>query len=201
MGEPSLSRDEFEPDKHGQEEDRDSKEGGLLSFLGELPILILTAIVVAWLIKTFLVQPFFIPSSSMETTLMPGDRVLVSKLDYRFGEPKVGNVIVFESPEGPETKEPQDFIKRIVALGGMEVEVDKGKLVVDGKMRKEDFTRPDRADTIFGPYRVPLGTVFVMGDNRANSRDSRFFGPVDKDKIIGRAFVVYWPPDRAGLIR
>jgi signal peptidase I len=197
LPEPLPEGDQPDPEKHNNEDNKE-KEGGLLSFLGELPVLILTAIIVAWLIKTFLVQPFYIPSGSMEPTLYPGDRVLASKLSYRFGEPEVGDIVIFIAPEAGETE--QDFIKRIVATSGMTVRVEQGKLIVDGKVRRENFTKPDRETSMFGPYTVPPGDVFVMGDNRANSRDSRFFGPVEKDAIIGKAFFIYWPPNRVGLI-
>ncbi len=200
MSEPLLRRDDYEPDPSGGNGEGREKEGGILTFLGELPILILTAVVVAWLIKSFLVQPFYIPSSSMEPTLLPGDRVLVSKLNYRFREPRREDVIVFVAPERGQSEEQQDFIKRIVGTPGMEIEVENGRLIVDGKLKKEDFTRPDHQNSRFGPFTVPLDSVFVMGDNRANSKDSRFFGPVDDDSIIGKAFVIYWPPDRIGLL-
>ncbi len=200
MSEPLLRRDDYEPDPGGGDGEGREKEGGILSFLGELPVLILTAVVVAWLIKTFLVQPFYIPSSSMEPTLLPGDRVLVSKLNYRFREPRREDVIVFMAPERGQSEQQQDFIKRIVGTPGMEIEVDGGRLVVDGEPKKEGFTRPDRPTSTFGPFTVPPDSVFVMGDNRANSKDSRFFGPIDDDDIIGKAFLVYWPPDRVGLL-
>lgn len=201
MPEPSLGRDEYEPDPGGHNGESREEKGGLLSFLGELPILILTAIVVAWLIKSFLVQPFFIPSSSMEPTLFPGDRVLVTKLDYRFRQPKPGDIIVFRTEQKVPGEPTQDFIKRIVATEGMVVEVEGGRLFVDEKLRREDFTRPDRMTSTYGPFTVPLDTVFVMGDNRANSKDSRFLGPIETDAIVGRAFFIYWPPDRLKLLR
>ncbi len=201
MSDPQLRRDDYEPDPDGGNGGGREKEGGILTFLGELPVLILTAVVVAWLIKTLLVQPFFIPSSSMEPTLVPGDRVLVSKLNYRFWEPKRKDIIVFKAPErGQSVEQQQDFIKRIVATTGMEIEVEQGKLIVDGKRQTEGFTRADRQTSTFGPFTVPLDSVFVMGDNRANSKDSRFFGPVDDESIVGKAFLVYWPPDRIRIL-
>jgi len=200
LSEPLLRRDDYEPDPGGSEGAGSEKEGGILAFLGELPVLILTAVVVAWIIKTFLVQPFYIPSSSMEPTLLPGDRVLVSKLNYRFDEPRRKDIIVFMAPERGQSEQQQDFIKRIVGTPGMEIEVDGGSLVVDNEPQKEDFTRPDRRTSTFGPFTVPPDSVFVMGDNRANSKDSRFFGPVDDEDVIGKAFVVYWPPGRIGLL-
>lgn len=181
-----------------QMEDREPNKGGILSFLGELPVLILTAIVVAWLIKTLLVQPFYIPSSSMEPTLLPGDRVLVSKVSFRLAEPKKNNIVVFHRQENDKA---QDFIKRVIATPGTEIEVRDGKVSLDGKPKPEPFVRPDRPPSRFGPFDVPKDTVFVMGDNRPNSKDSRFFGPIDKNDIIGKAFVIYWPPERIGFLR
>jgi signal peptidase I len=170
-----------------------------VSSLGETLVLILIAIVIAWLIKSFLVQPFVIPSSSMEPTLYPGDRVLASKLTYRFGKPEVGDIIIFIPPKGIDVGK-ADLIKRVVATSGMEVQVKHGTLIVDGKVRRENFTKPDRETSMFGPYTVPQGTVFAMGDNRANSRDSRFIGPIEEDAIVGKAFFIYWPPGRVGQL-
>lgn len=198
MQEPQY-RDEH-PGAPGREEPPSNEKDSFLSFLGELPVLVITAIIVAWLIKSFLVQPFFIPSSSMEPTLLPGDRVLVSKLSYRFGEPKPGNIVVFVAPDAPTAAE-QDFIKRIQAVSGMMLEVRNGKLIVNGRPKNEPYIRPDTPTSSFGPVTVPKGKVFMMGDNRANSRDSRFFGPVDKTEVIGKAFFVYWPPGRVGLLK
>lgn len=199
MRDPQFKEGNLQFSENNQEEPPKEKES-ILSFLGELPLLIITAVVVAWLIKTVLVQPFFIPSSSMEPTLMPGDRVLVSKFTYRFRSPEPKDVIVFIAPDSQSSVE-QDFIKRVVATTGMSVQVDNGQLLVDGKASKEKYTHPDSPTSNFGPLTVPKAKVFVMGDNRPNSKDSRFFGPVDKKKILGKAFMVYWPPDRVGLLR
>lgn len=179
-------------------EEKKSKDS-FLSFLGELPVLILTAVIVAWIIKTFIVQPFFIPSSSMEPTLFPGDRVLVSKFIYRFTEPKPGDVVVFVAPNTNEDVE-QDFIKRVVATEGMKIKVKSGQLFVNNKLQKEKYIRPDSPTSFFNQITVPKDTVFVMGDNRANSKDSRYFGPVKKDRILGKAYVIYWPPNRLGWL-
>ena len=202
-----MQEPEFRDEGHRSEFENEDREGAarkekdsFLSFLGELPVLIITAIVVAWLIKTFIVQPFYIPSSSMEPTLLPGDRVLVSKLSYRFAEPKPGNVVVFIAPE-PQGVVETDFIKRIVAISGMRVEETNGRLLIDGKVQDEPFTRPDNPTNNYGPSTVPANKVFVMGDNRGNSKDSRYFGPINRDDLVGKAFFVYWPPGRAGLLK
>lgn len=169
-----------------------SKESSLRGFLKELPVLVLTAVVVAWLIKSFVIQPFVIPTGSMEPTLIPGDRVLVNKFIYRFRQPQPGDVIVFIAPSDAT----RDFIKRIVAVAGQKVEMRQGKVYVDGKPRLEPYLSPRSDVRDFGPVVVPQGNVFVMGDNRTESFDSRWFGPLQEKKILGEAFVVYWPAGR-----
>ena len=190
-----------------------------LSFIYELPILILIALVVAVLIKTFLIQAFFIPSASMVPTLAVDDRVLVNKLAYTFGEPGAGDVVVFDSPfgsDGPEeswmekvtrnvaealglrTADAADLIKRIVAVGGDTVEIRDNEVLVNGVAVTETYlaagsTMPDMA-----PTEVPADHVWVMGDNRNKSQDSRRFGAIPVADVIGRAFVTVWPVDRWG---
>jgi signal peptidase I len=206
--------------------------------LKELPILIIFALVVAVMIKTFLIQAFFIPSESMVPTLMVGDRVLVEKVSYVFGDPAPGQVVVFEksvfgqAPDLPwyddarnflrellglPTGGEEDYIKRIVAVGGDRISYTgkPRRLEVNGEVIDEPYlARPDRASPTLTSKDcrrlkmlkaedgclVPAGRVFVMGDNRPNSEDSRFLGPVDEDKIVGHAFVIIWPPgDFGGL--
>jgi signal peptidase I len=121
--------------------------------------------------------------------------VLVNKFIYRFAEPERGDIIVFESVEGGS----EDLIKRIVGVPGDRISVRGGKLMVDGEPQREPYVNrrfPDRS--FYAPTTVPEDHVFVMGDNRANSRDSRFFGPVPEKKIAGEAFLRFWPPDRIG---
>lgn len=174
--------------------------GGILEYLGELPILIISAIVLAWVIKSFIAQPFVIPSQSMAETLVPGDRVVVTKVNYRVKSPIPGEVIVFQAPERSGMSD-QDFIKRIVAASGDEVEVRRGRLFVNGRRMSEPYITPDNPDSEFGPETVPKNAYFVMGDNRSNSKDSRYFGAVGKERIIGKAIAIYWPPQRMGLLK
>ena len=178
-------------------ESTDEKRGELIAFLKELPILIITAVILAWLIKAFVLQPFYIPSGSMEPTLYPGDRVLVNKFIYRLQEPKAGDVIVFVPPGDTN----RDFIKRIVAVQGQEVEVKTGKVYINGKARSEPYTMSSYDSNNFGPERVPLNNLFVMGDNRPNSQDSRVFGPLSKNSVVGKAFMIYWPPQRIRFLK
>ncbi len=188
------------------------------SFWKELPILIVVALVVAVVIKTFLVQAFFIPSASMRDTLLEGDRVMVNKLAYRFGEPARGDVIVFDSPLVPH-EDGESFlgavvrnigealgvstpdtalIKRVIATGGETIEIRGNVVYVDGVAIDEPYLRPGSQMPAFGPLTVPDGEVFVMGDNRNQSEDSRRFGTVPVGDIIGRAFLRVWPPSRWG---
>jgi signal peptidase I len=183
---------------------------------GDLPTLILVAVALALFIKTLLVQAFYIPSESMFPTLEVGDRVLVNKLVYDFGEPQRNDIIVFEDPHALEsdqgffegiltwlteglgfaTAEHQDFIKRVVGLPGEEIELKNGHLFVDGERTFEPYTIAlDGTD--LEPKTVKPDHVFVMGDNRANSSDSRGgLGQIPYDKIVGKAFVLLWPPSR-----
>lgn len=191
------------------------------SFWREIPFLIAIALILAFLIKAFLFQAFRIPSGSMEPTLMPGDRVLVSKLSYRFGEVERGDVIVFQNPSGVVRRGPvsaflhsigeivglgqtsdEDLIKRVIGLPGDTIEIRDRTTHVNGEPLHEPYlTREARELGMqdFGPVTVPDGAYFVMGDNRARSLDSRFgLGMVPEDKVIGRAVVIIWPPSDVG---
>ncbi|HEX3812092.1 MAG TPA: signal peptidase I [Mycobacteriales bacterium] len=228
---------------------RRSKHGGgrkRSSFWRELPVLLVVAIVLAVLIKSFLVQAFFIPSASMEKTLhgctgCSGDRVLVNKLTYRFHDPKPGDIVVFQGPtswqETPEVQvsEPsnvvskffraigqavgvaqpseKDFVKRVIAVGGQTVACcdAHGNVTVNNRSLSEPYiyeNSPDVNSTQcasgrkFGPYTIPKGRLWVMGDHRGDSADSRCHvtdshrGTIGVDDVIGKAFVTVWPPSR-----
>jgi signal peptidase I len=160
------------------------------SWLRELALLAGFALVAAYAIKVFVVQPFYIPTGSMEPTVMPQDRILVSKLAYYLGEPRRGDIVVFAAPHDAEGR---DFLKRIVALGGETVSERDGQIFVNGKRLAEPYVSPVRDHSDFPPIRVPKGDYFVMGDNRSNSSDSRVFGPLSRRAIRGKAVVIYWP--------
>ena len=179
----------------GSGEERASKKGG--GFLEFLIILLAAFAFVFGFIRPFVLEAFQVPSESMVPTFEVGDRFLANKFVYRFWEPSVGDVVVFRSVEGGD----EDLVKRIVALPGNEVTVENGVLSVNGEVRNESFVNaglPDRG--AYGPARVPEDEVFVMGDNRANSRDSRFFGPVPIENIEGEAFASFWPLSRIRLL-
>jgi signal peptidase I len=194
--------------------------------LVELVVIVALAIGLALLIQAFLVKPYQIPSGSMEPTLDVGQRVLVDRVSYRFGDPEIGDIVVFHPPQDavsgsgqqcgvrtpPDEACPQpgddeadtNFIKRIVAGPGDRLSVKNGHPVVNGVMAKEDFINPchgaadcDLPKTIT----IPPNEYFMMGDNREPqmSDDSRFWGPVPRDWIIGEARFTYWPPDRIGF--
>lgn len=166
--------------------------GGVLEFL---VILLVSFALVFGFVRPFVVEAFYIPSESMVPTLRVGDRVLVNKFIYRFTQPERGDVVVFESVEGGG----EDLIKRVVGVPGDRISVRGGKLLVNGEPQREPYVNKRFPDRSFAaPTTVPKSHVFVMGDNRANSRDSRFFGPVPQKKIEGEAFLRFWPPDRIG---
>ena len=171
------------------------KRGG--GFVEYLVILLVSFALVFGFVRPFVVEAFWIPSGSMIPTLEINDRVLVNKFIYRFTEPSRGDIVVFESVDDPDT----DLIKRVVGLPGDRVAVRSGRLVVNGEPQKEAFTNKKFPDTsFFAATTIPKNHVFVMGDNRANSQDSRVFGPLPKENIEGEAFLRFWPLDRIGLL-
>jgi signal peptidase I len=181
-----------EMDRERRRRRASKKGGGVLEFL---VILLVSFALVFGFVRPFVVEAFYIPSESMVPTLRVGDRVLVNKFIYRFAEPARGDVIVFESVEGGN----EDLIKRVVGVPGDEISVRGGKLLVNGEPQRERYVNNKYPDRSFSaPTTVPDGHVFVMGDNRANSRDSRFFGTVPEKRIEGEAFLRFWPPDRVG---
>ena len=157
------------------------------------------ALVVALLVTRFLVQAFFIPSLSMAPTLLKDDRVLVNKLSYDLHEVNRGDVIVFERV-GSEGGDIKDLIKRVIALSGDRIEARDGVVFVNDVAIDEPYLAPGTQTTDFDARTVPAGHVFVLGDNRGDSRDIRFFGPLPEELIIGRAFVKVWPPTDLGLL-
>ncbi len=177
----------------------------------EWVVVIAGAIAVALVIKTFAMQAFYIPSESMKPTLEINDRVLVNKLSYHLHDVNRGDIVVFEKPDGDTNDQIKDLIKRVIALPGETVVFDQNKVYINGKLLNEPYLPagtisqpgPGLASypykcTTDDPCKIPEGTVWVMGDNRTNSKDSRYLGPIPQDKIVGRAFVTVWPFSRFG---
>jgi signal peptidase I len=173
-------------------------------------VLLAIAAVTAVLLRAFVVAPYYIPSASMEPTLhgCPGcnnDHVLVDKLSYRMHDVHRGDIVVFHRPKTWDVPE-QTLIKRVIGLPGDTLSVRGGKLFVNGLQLQESYLNahcppmtglgeaPARPTSTYGP--IPLNDVFVMGDNRCDSTDSRAFGPVPESDIVGRAFLIIWPVGR-----
>ncbi len=198
------------------DEELAAKEEVKGSFLRELPFLIIGALLLAVFIKSFLFQIFWIPSGSMEDTLIESDRVIVNKLAYRFGEVSRGDVIVFEPADRERESVPgkivrnlaesvglrtpkSDLIKRVIGLPGETITIRDNQVLIDGEVIDEPYLRPGTVSEDFGPETVPPDHYFVMGDNRGSSRDSRFgLGTIERDRIIGKAVAIVWPPARWG---
>jgi signal peptidase I len=175
------------------------KDGGVRNVL-EWVLIIGGAFLVAFVVKTFLIQAFFIPSGSMLPTLHEDDRVLVNKLSYDLHDVNRGDLVVFERPEGETAGQIKDLIKRVVALPGERIEQRDGDVYIDGQLLEEPYLDDGTETTNLEPQTVPEDHVFVMGDNRDDSMDSRVFSAIDEDLIVGRAFVRVWPLNHLGLL-
>jgi signal peptidase I len=192
----------------------------------ELVVIVAVALGLALGIQQFLVKPYRIPSESMVPTLEVGQRVLVNRIGHRFGDPQVGDIVVFHPPAGSETdacgnsqrpetaacdrptkgKADVNFIKRVVAGPGDTIRIVDGHVIRNGRREKDPYIANTCANTaergcnLTTPIRIPPDHWFMMGDNRGESDDSRFWGPVPRASIIGGAFATYWPPNRIGLL-
>jgi signal peptidase I len=191
----------------------------------ELIVIVAMALAIALAVQWLLVKPYRIPSGSMEPTLDVGQRVLVNRLSHRLGgDPKIGDVITFHPPAGADevpprcgaeqadnqpcttptpTKSKQTFIKRVVGVSGDRITVRDGHVVRNGHATREPFISPcggGQGCDLSRAITVPKGYVFLMGDNRGASDDSRFWGPVPENWVIGKAFATYWPPKRVGVL-
>lgn len=189
--EPTKSRRELR-----REREKKKRKGGILEFL---VIMLVAFVLVFGFIRPFVVEAFRIPSASMVPTLKVGDRVLANKFIYRFTEPERGDVVLFDSVEDGSD---DTLIKRVAGVEGDEIRVQGGALFVNGETQNEPYLNqyvPDQS-TPYGPETVPRDHVFVLGDNRGNSGDSRVFGPVPLDNIKGEGFLVFWPPTHIGPV-
>jgi signal peptidase I len=163
-------------------------------------ILVAASLAVALVVRGFLIQAFYIPSESMVPTLVKNDRVLVNKLSYKLHDVHRGDIVVFKAPPGAATAQVKDLIKRVVGLPGETIEGRNGSIVIDGKPLDEPYLPPDVRSRDFPPEKIPPNKIYVLGDNRQDSRDSTFFHAVDEDAIVGRAFVKIWPLNDLGLL-
>jgi len=191
------------------------------SLFVEIPALVLVAFLIAFTVKSVVVQAFYIPSESMVSTLLVGDRVVVSRVSYRLHEPHRGDIVVFTSPfNAPHTGESlpsraiktflqsfgmstpadEDFIKRVIGLPGDVVDGHDGHVFVNGRRLLEPYLHNGQSFGDFPPVLVPPHHLWVMGDNRAHSSDSRVFGVIDEHKLIGRALLRVWPPQRVAFL-
>ena len=158
------------------------------------------ALLVALVIRAFFLAAFYIPSESMAPTLEKGDRVLVNKLSYKLHDVNRGDVVVFERPPNEPDNGIKALIKRVVGLPGETVEVRNCTVVIDGRALEEPYVKEWSRTCTAPAVTVPSNEVFVMGDNRDDSQDSRFFGPISQDLIVGRAFVLVWPLTNLGWL-
>jgi signal peptidase I len=195
------------------------------SLLVESALLVVIAAVIALVLRAFVAQAFSIPSASMSPQLLVGDRVVVSKLAYGLHEPKRGDIVVFDCPPragcldreddsplvvrglhglleavGLRAPSTEEYIKRVVALAGERVEGRGGEVFVDGKRLVEPYLPESATTSDFGPEVVEEGELWVLGDNRANSSDSRVFGAIEQDTVVGRATHRVWPPPRTAFL-
>ena len=201
--------------------DGDRQRSTFLGVLRELAVLVVTALVIAVAVKSFVAQAFYIPSGSMLPQLQIDDRVVVSELSYRLHDPHRGDIVVFDAPGGdrdddsalPErvvrsiiqsmglsAPSTDEYIKRVVALPGERVEGFGGKVLVDGRELIEPYLPATSATSDFPAVIVPPDTLWVMGDNRGNSADSRIFGPIPQSTVVGRAFARVWPLSSASFL-
>ena len=158
-------------------------------------VVVVVALLVAFLVRTFVLAHFVVEGSSMHSTLETGDRVFVNKLSYRMHDPNRGDVVVLHEVTGASER---DLIKRVIALPGETIEMSNCEVKVDGRTLHEPYldpevVTPDNCGGETPPTTIPPDHVFVMGDNRGGSLDSRNLGPIDEDDLVGRAFVVFWP--------
>jgi len=163
------------------------------------------AILLTWGIRTFVLEPYEIPSGSMQDTIEIGDRVFSEKVSYAFNDVQQGDVITFTDPTNPD----QTLIKRVIARGGQTVDLRDGVVYVDGAALDEPYTEGKESNPLpntYGgveisyPYTVPTDCLWVMGDNRTNSSDSRYFGAIPESSVSGHAFYIYWPFEHAGSL-
>ena len=188
----------------GQHADETSSRSTLRSWLSVVIMVAVVALITIGL-RTFVFVPYEIPSGSMEETIMTGDMIFSEKVSYYFRQPARGDIVTFNDPEVAG----RTLIKRVIATGGQTVDLQDGKVVVDGVPLDEPYTLGKESNplahtasdvSITYPYTIPQGSLWVMGDNRTASQDSRYFGPISADSVTGRAAMIYWPLSEVKLL-
>lgn len=182
--------------RHLREPKRRSASQGIGEWVG----IVLAALVVALLIKTFVAQTFYIPSGSMLHTLEINDRVVVNKLSYKVGSIHHGDIVVFKRPPKLTDHTTNDLIKRVIALPGDTIEARNGVVYLNGNALDEPYLQPGMRTDNLPQQKIKSGEVLVMGDNRINSQDGRVFGPISEDLIEGKAEFRIWPFSRFGTL-
>lgn len=182
----------------------DQKSSGFLRSLISLAVMVVIIFGLSYLLREYVIQGYSIPSGSMETTIMTGDTVFSEQVSYYLRDIEAGDIVTFKDPEIPS----RVLIKRCIAVGGQTVDLKDGVVYVDGAAVSEPYTEGKPSEPlgrtvidISYPYTVPEGNIWVMGDNRTNSQDSRYFGPIPASSVYGRAFMVYWPLDHFGVLQ
>ena len=167
--------------------------------VGEVVLMVAAAFGLAMLIQAFVAKPYVVPTGSMIPTIQLNDRVLCDRITFHFREPRVGDVAVFENPMSGGIP----LVKRVLAVGGQMLEIKQGYVYLDGVMLEEPYIVPERRGTYTSeePIRIPEDELWMMGDNRIESGDSRYFGSIPVETVLGRAFFTYWPPSHLGALR
>lgn len=169
-------------------------------FLRDVVEVVVPAIILFLVIKTFFLESRFVPSPSMVPTIQVHDRFLLNKTAYWFNTPKRYQIVIFKPPARAGAKD--DFVKRIIGLPGETIKIHKGVVYINDKPLEEPYITPDRAPVMeFNSYIIPDDHVFVMGDNRNNSQDSRYWGPLPIENIKGQAWWRFWPVNRMGIVK
>lgn len=179
-------------------------KGGFLHSLAQLVLILVAVVAASFLLRTFVFQSYEIPSGSMEDTIMTGDFVFAEKVSYYFGDPEQGDIVTFDDLEVAS----RTLIKRVIAVGGQTVDLREGSVYVDDVKLSEPYTKgkpsyplsSSNGSQISYPYRVPAGHIWVMGDNRTSSKDSRAFGSVPVSSVQGHAVFKYWPISSIGAL-
>lgn len=199
----SVQPDQVVPAMQGAQHAAQPPKRSVLKSVLSFVITIAAIVLVSYLLRAFVFQSYEIPSSSMEDTIMTGDLVFSEKVTYYFSEPEAGQIVTFEDPEIPS----RTLIKRIIATGGQTIDLQDGNVYIDGVRQFEPYTEgkptyplQSIGSSIAYPYTVPEGELWVMGDNRTNSQDSRYFGAIPVSSLTGQAVLIYWPLDQFGLL-